>query len=169
MCIQYNIDMEWCSKIPKDILHMILEYNGTIKYRNGKYINRISRNDDRYNILQRIPNINTHYHNNYFISIYNRKFFLIKKKDGAFLTGTAIELLETNSNKYEFSYDGFYYKWSLFKAPIYSISNKVYCYIRMYGLYFITGCLLEMFMEYNGYSIYHLIAYYRKGLIIIGV
>ena len=155
--------MEWCSKIPKDLIHMILEYDGTIKYRNGKYINRISSNDDRYDILQRIPKINTHYHNNYFISIYNRKFFLIKKKDGAFITATAVELLETNSNKHVFSHDGFYYKWSLFKEPIYSISNIVYCYIRMYGLCFIAGCLFEFLLEHNGYSVYHVIAYCRKG------
>ena len=37
--------------IPKDILHIILEYDGRIKYKNGKYVNVIHKNDERYNII----------------------------------------------------------------------------------------------------------------------
>jgi len=37
--------------IPKDILHIILEYDGRIKYKNGKYFNVIRQNDERYNII----------------------------------------------------------------------------------------------------------------------
>ena len=39
------------SYIPKDLLHIILEYDGRIKYKNGKYINVIHKKDDRYNII----------------------------------------------------------------------------------------------------------------------
>ena len=37
--------------IPKELLHIILEYDGKIKYRNGIYINSINKNDYRYKML----------------------------------------------------------------------------------------------------------------------
>ena len=37
--------------IPKELLDVILEYDGRIKYKNGKYVNIIHKNDERYNII----------------------------------------------------------------------------------------------------------------------
>ena len=38
--------------LPKEILHMILEYDSRIKYRHGEYINIIHKNDQRYTNLK---------------------------------------------------------------------------------------------------------------------
>ena len=42
--------MDSFSNLPKDIIHIILEFDGKIKYRNGLYINIIKKNDFRYTI-----------------------------------------------------------------------------------------------------------------------
>ena len=41
-------------KFPIDIIHQILEYDGKIKHRNGKYMNQIARNDARYIMLLKL-------------------------------------------------------------------------------------------------------------------
>jgi len=40
--------------LPKDLLHIILEFDGRIKYRNGKYINIIHKHDERYDMIKPI-------------------------------------------------------------------------------------------------------------------
>ena len=44
------------SYIPEELLHIILEYDGRIKYKNGKYLDIIHKNDERYNIINPIVN-----------------------------------------------------------------------------------------------------------------
>lgn len=43
------------SQLPKDILIIVLNFDGTIKDRNGKFMNQISKNDTRYKILHSVP------------------------------------------------------------------------------------------------------------------
>jgi hypothetical protein len=37
--------------IPEELIHIILAYDGRIKYKNGKYVDIIHKNDVRYNII----------------------------------------------------------------------------------------------------------------------
>jgi len=42
------------NQLPLEIVHRILEYDGRIKYRNGKYMNQIAQDDYRYHLLRKI-------------------------------------------------------------------------------------------------------------------
>lgn len=48
-----------CSILPQDIIHHILSYNDSIKYRNKKYMNQFHKGDYRYKLLLKIPPIVT--------------------------------------------------------------------------------------------------------------
>ena len=38
--------------IPKELINIILEFDGKIKYRKGEYVNIIHKHDNRYNIIE---------------------------------------------------------------------------------------------------------------------
>jgi hypothetical protein len=42
--------------IPKELLDIILEYDGKIRYKKGKYVNIIYKNDKRYDIIKPLIN-----------------------------------------------------------------------------------------------------------------
>jgi hypothetical protein len=42
--------------IPKELLHIILDYYGKIKYKKGNYINIIHKNDYRYDMISLVLN-----------------------------------------------------------------------------------------------------------------
>jgi hypothetical protein len=42
--------------IPKELLHVILDYDGRIKYRKGEYVDIIHKNDERYIMITPILN-----------------------------------------------------------------------------------------------------------------
>ena len=46
--------MQISKYIPSDLLDIILEYDGRIKYKNGKYVNIIHKNDERYDIITQL-------------------------------------------------------------------------------------------------------------------
>ena len=41
--------------LPNEIKHIIINYTDVIVYRHGKYINRIKKNDNRFNLCKKIP------------------------------------------------------------------------------------------------------------------
>ena len=43
------------NRLPLELVHRILEYDGRIKYRHGNYMNQIASDDERYEMLQGIP------------------------------------------------------------------------------------------------------------------
>jgi len=40
--------------LPKELLHIILEFDGRIKYRNGQYVNIIHKYDERYDMINQL-------------------------------------------------------------------------------------------------------------------
>jgi hypothetical protein len=50
--------------LPKEIIHIILSYDGKIKYRNGNYMNQISQDDVRYRLFDTIPKPKTYLYQN---------------------------------------------------------------------------------------------------------
>jgi tyrosine-protein phosphatase YwqE len=99
--------------LPEDVVHHILLYIDTIKYRNGKYMNQISKNDKRYELLRRIPRMNVWDVNVYEIFIYGHVYDEIIYKS----TNTAFYVdLENDTITYTFCYDvennpDIYYSW----------------------------------------------------------
>ena len=41
--------------LPKEIIHLILSFEGSIKYRKGRYTNQIVKTDKRYDMFLKIP------------------------------------------------------------------------------------------------------------------
>ena len=47
--------MSLSTKLPLDVVKKIDEYDGSIKYRHGRFMNQISKTDFRYPLLRSIP------------------------------------------------------------------------------------------------------------------
>lgn len=41
------------SKLPIELINIIINYTDIVVYRNGKYLNRIKKDDNRYNIIKK--------------------------------------------------------------------------------------------------------------------
>ena len=111
-------------RFPKEIVHHILEYDGRIKYRNGKYMNQIAQDDERYKMLQTIPKIEPFYNNNnnfwtIFISINNNNKSICIYKSLSYYLDDKPCIHDIVYNEYmsyiSFIRQGICYSWTIFK------------------------------------------------------
>ena len=103
--------------LPLEIVHLILEYDGRIKNRNGKYMNQIAQDDDRYLMLQKIPqfysNISSNWSSSHIILLKNTIYYT---KHSYF--SYTDPLIEVNvgfiSSFYSYTQDGIRYVWTIY-------------------------------------------------------
>lgn len=73
------------SDVPRDVLHIIMEYDGRLRQRSGKYMNQLMKTDARYDVLMKIPKAdvytytltNHHIATECYIRFPNKKYKLI--------------------------------------------------------------------------------------------
>ena len=47
--------IEKFKSLPDELIHIIINYTNALVYRHGKYINRLNKDDKRYNLINKIP------------------------------------------------------------------------------------------------------------------
>ena len=125
------------NRFPLELVHRILEYDGRIKYRHGKYMNQISKNDDRYQMLLTVPKILSCYHNFFYLTISdsrNRNINVIYcEKHMKFELGEEVSLIYTYSNtryvRYIYNNQGFQYRLTIYKPPTPTFIESVIVYL----------------------------------------
>ena len=109
--------------LPIEIVHRILEYDGRIKYRYGKYMNQITPDDYRYNILLTVPKIQSIIDGNYWFTkigmykVNNRiKMYAVKTVSEYSGENPKINIYNTN-REWDCVYDkqGIRYRFVLYK------------------------------------------------------
>ena len=93
--------------LPKELIHLILEYSDAIVYRHGKYMNRILKNDKRYTIVQYIIDKPFHYTTNKFYIWFPFPKNVDKDKEQL--------------------YDGFVYKYHFIDKMMHIIKQYYHC------------------------------------------
>ena len=64
------------NRLPLELVHRILEYDGRIKYRHGKYMIQIAQDDVRYEMLKEMPKIASN--NEWLMSSHKNKLHIYK-------------------------------------------------------------------------------------------
>ena len=128
------------NRLPLEIVHRILEYDGRIKYRHGKYMNQIAQDDDRYQMLQTMPQIvpYLYYTQHGYLMISDTRNKIYCEKTNASYTalfhyGEKTHLIVTKSNteivKYIFISQGFQYNFIIYKTPPPSLFSYIAKYL----------------------------------------
>jgi hypothetical protein len=107
--------------LPDELLHIIINYTNVVVYRHGKYINRLNKRDNRYNLVNNIP-----------IPILTDRYkVLLRLEDtnckGYFLNyDTSENLLTVNVKFFYIEKDGFdkYYEIKRNSTYLFDTTNK---------------------------------------------
>ena len=122
---------------PLEIVHRILEYDGRIKYRHGKYVNQIAPDDDRYKMLKQIPKIRLHKHV-FYTTIYSfDKQCCFEKYETLLYSENPIMNIYTSSKigHYMFKKENIYYKFTILRPPPPPTSFIRSVIVYLYDLY----------------------------------
>jgi hypothetical protein len=127
------------NRLPQEIVHRILEYDGRIKYRHGKYMNQISKNDDRYQMLLPVHKIHQCIDNDYFLyvtvsdSSNRNRIIIYREKHIAFNSCEELLLIDIYSNTscvlYIYKNQGFKYILTIYKPPTPAFIESVIIYL----------------------------------------
>lgn len=90
--------------IPDDIIPIIFEFYGKIRYRNGKYVNIIHKHDNRYNMLVPIISKKLNILQNIETSLDNSGFYFEFSFDICKNVGLCYDYNYNYTNKYEICY-----------------------------------------------------------------
>ena len=107
------------SSLPADIIHYILSYNETLKLRHGKYMNQIAQDDDRYKMLQGIPQFHSkkssEWSSSHMILLENSIYYT-KHSHGSY-NGEIPRIdirIGVISSYYNYTKDGISYIWTIY-------------------------------------------------------
>ena len=144
---------EWYMNcFPLDIVHRILEYDGRFKYRNGKFMNQIAHDDDRYKMLQTMHQILSNPSNTddwyMTIALSNNNVFI--HKIGTISTrdmNTKLSFQRYNFTvcEYRFVKQGMLYTWVIYKTSPSICIVSVLQYL--YHLCWVLGTWVLFFMS----------------------
>ena len=121
------------SYLPIEVIHRILEYDGRVKYRNGKYINQISRNDERYELLKTItpPFVDIRFvpHGYVHYGYVARYSFRIEKLGCPYTSDNPLTMTDIGDEVRQYGYiqDDICYTWGFYPPkPVKSYFERLY-------------------------------------------
>jgi hypothetical protein len=129
--------MSIMNRFPLEIVHRILEYDGRIKYRHGKYVNQIAPDDDRYKMLKQIPKIRLHKHIFYTIIYSFDKQCCFEKYETLWYSENPIINIYTSSKigHYMYKKEDICYKFTIRRPPPPPTSFIRSVIVYLYDLY----------------------------------